>query len=127
MANHRIDKINEEIARELSRLLRSMKDPRMQGVVSVVRVETTSDLRHAKVFVSALSEQEDGVFEALKSASGFLRPEIAASVDLRYTPVLHFVRDESMRRGARILDILESIDIPEDTAGEDTPARDEQE
>ena len=119
MANHRLDKINEEMARELSRLLRSMKDPRMQGIVSVMRVETTPDLHHAKVYVSALGEQADGVFEALKSASGFLRREIAASVDLRYTPVLHFVRDESMRRGAHILNILEQMETPKEPEDDD--------
>jgi ribosome-binding factor A len=112
----RTDKLNEEITRELSRLLRDMKDPRMKrGLPSVTRVETASDLVSAKVYVSVLGSPEDeaGVFAALKSAAGFLRRELAAVMRLRHTPELRFFRDEALGRGASVLGIIQDIDIPE--------------
>jgi ribosome-binding factor A len=111
----RTDKINEEITRELSKLLRDMKDPRMKrGLPSVTRVETASDLAAAKVYISVLGSPEDeaGVFAALKAASGFLRRELAAAVRLRHTPELRFIRDEALGRGAGVLNIMNEIDIP---------------
>jgi ribosome-binding factor A len=115
MAIKRTDKINEEIVRELAKLLRGMKDPRMKrGLPSITRVETASDLVQAKVYLSVMGtrEEEAGVFAALKSASGFLRRELAASMRLRHTPELRFIRDEALGRGADVLSILNEIDIP---------------
>jgi ribosome-binding factor A len=112
----RTDKLNEEIARELSRLLRDMKDPRMKrGLPSVTRVATASDLTDAKVYVSVLGSEEEmaGVFAALKSASGFLRRELAAAMRLRHTPELRFLRDEALGRGAGVLSIIQDMDIPD--------------
>ena len=87
MASNRIGRINEEIQRELSALLRTLKDPRLQnGLVSVTHVDTTSDLRYCKVYVSALDKsQEADVMKGLKSAAGYLRRELGAAVNLRYT------------------------------------------
>lgn len=112
MPSNRIGRINEEILRELSALLPNLKDPRVQGMVSIVRVDTTADLRYAKVYISVLGDErrEAEVLKGLRSASGYLRREIGARVQLRYTPELQFVLDDSIRRGAHIIDLLHQID-----------------
>ena len=113
MANNRIGRINEEIQRELSALLRTVKDPRLQGgMLTVTHVDTTSDLRYAKVYVSALdkSRQKD-MLKGLKSASGYLRRELGAALRLRYTPELQFVADDSIQHGAHILEMLRDPDV----------------
>ena len=124
MANNRIGRINEDIQRELSALIRTLKDPRVSqvGMVSVIRVDTTGDLRYAKVFISVLDKaQEKEVMKGLKSASGFLRRELARSLQLRYTPELKFVADDSIQQGAHILEILRDPNLvkPENPANAD--------
>ena len=116
MPSNRIGRINEEIQRELSELLRNVKDPRVRKtMISVTRVDTTSDLRYAKVFVSVYDkEQSKEVFKGLKAAGGYLRHELAERLSLRYTPELVWTEDHSITYGARILDILATLDIPKD-------------
>ena len=108
MASNRIGRINEEIQRELSALLRTVKDPRLQGgLFTVTHVDTTSDLRYAKVYISALDKsQEKDMMRGLRSASGYLRRELGAALKLRYTPELQFVADDSIAQGAHILEML---------------------
>ena len=108
MSNNRIPRINEEIQRELSALLRALKDPRVQGgMLTVTHVDTTSDLRYARVFVSVLDKQrEKDAIKGLKSAAGWLRRELGAAVQLRYTPELQFFADDSIEQGAHILQLL---------------------
>ena len=112
MASNRINRINEEIQKELSQLLRKVKDPRVQDtMISITRVETTPDLRYAKIFVSFL--QEDKAKECmagLKSAGGFLRRELGRALQLRYTPELQFIADDSIQYGAHILQVLRDPD-----------------
>ena len=116
MPSNRIGRINEEIQRELSELLRNVKDPRVRKtMLSVTRVDTTSDLRYAKVFISVYDkEQSKEVFKGLKAAGGYLRHELAERLSLRYTPELVWIEDHSITYGARILDILATLDIPKD-------------
>ena len=123
MPSNRIGRINEEIQRELSDLLRTVKDPRVQKtMVSVTRVETTADLHYAKVWVSVYDkEQAKEVLKGLKSSGGYLRHELANRLSLRHTPELVWTEDHSITYGARILDILSKLDIPE----EDDEADDE--
>lgn len=113
MASNRINRINEEIQRELSALLRGLKDPRVQGgMVTVTHVDTTSDLRYARVFVSALDKtREKDVLSGLRSAAGYLRRELGAAVKLRYTPELQFVADDSIEQGAHILRMLRDPEV----------------
>ena len=113
MAGNRIGRINEEIQRELSALLRTLKDPRLQnGLVTVTHVDPTSDLRCCKVYVSALDKsQEAEVMKGLKSAAGYLRRELGAAVQLRYTPQLQFVADDSIQQGAHILEMLRDPNV----------------
>ena len=107
MASNRMGRINEEIQRELSALLPTVKDPRVSGMISVTAVETTPDLKYAKVYISALDKSaEDQVLKGLKSAAGYLRRELGRALDLRSTPELSFVRDDSIDKGAHILQML---------------------
>lgn len=126
MASNRIGRINEEIRKELSALLRTVKDPRVaEAMLTITHVDTTPDLRQCKVYVSALDcKDEKDLMKGLKSAAGFLRRELGSRVDLRYTPELQFIADDSIAYGARILEMLnhvkpanpenENIVLPED-------------
>ncbi len=112
MASNRIGRINEEIQRELSTLLRTVKDPRLQNaLVTITHVDTTSDLRYARIFISALDkDQEAEMMKGLKSASGYLRRELGAALRLRYTPELQFIADDSIEQGAHILEMLRNTE-----------------
>ena len=114
MPSNRIGRINEEIQRELSALIRTVKDPRVAdaGVISVTAVETTQDLKYAKIFVSVLDKTASAqALKGLKSASGYLRRELGRALELRNTPELTFVRDDSIDHGARILDMLRDPEV----------------
>ena len=117
MASNRLGRINEEIQRELSEQLRRLKDPRVSqtGMVSVTRVDTTGDLRYARVYISVLDKsQEKDVLKGLKSAAGFLRRELGRTLQLRYTPELQFLPDDSIQHGAHILEMLRDIERREE-------------
>ena len=112
MPSNRIGRINEEIQRELSALIRTVKDPRVHGLVSLTAVETTPDLRYAKVYVSVLDSSDvKEVVKGLKSASGYLRRELGRALSLRYTPELQFVADDSIHQGAHILSMLRDPNV----------------
>ena len=106
-------RINEDIQRELSALLRNIKDPRInQGMVSITAVDTTNDLSQAKVYLSVYDLKSASDFKkGLKSASGHLRYELGRALSLRHTPELIFVLDESLERGANITSILNNLEI----------------
>ena len=125
MANNRLARTNDDIQRVLSELLRNVKDPRVQqGMISVTRVETTGDLRYAKVWLSVYGMKDEKEFKrGLKSASGWLRKELASSMNLRYTPELVFELDHSIEYGAHINELLSSLDIRQDE--EDAGAEEE--
>lgn len=112
MASNRIGRINEEIQRELSSLIPSVKDPRVTGMISVTAVDTTPDLRYAKIYISVLDKSDSTqVLKGLKSASGWLRRELGHALQLRYTPELTFVQDDSIDMGAHILDLLRDPNV----------------
>ena len=116
MASNRINRINEEIQKELSDLIRNLKDPRVQGtMISITRVETTPDLRYTKVYVSFL--QEDKAAEAmkgLKSAAGFLRRQLGTNLRLRYAPEIVWAQDDSITYGAKMLGLINSLGVKHD-------------
>ena len=116
MASNRIGRINEEIRKDLSALLRTVKDPRVsEGMLTITRVDTTNDLRYARVYISALNcQDEKGLMKGLKSAAGYLRHQLGQAIDLRYTPELQFIMDDSIAHGAHIAAVLNTLDIPED-------------
>ncbi|MDD6159628.1 MAG: 30S ribosome-binding factor RbfA [Oscillospiraceae bacterium] len=112
MASNRIGRINEEIQRELASLIPNVKDPRVTGMISVTGVNTTPDLRFAKVYVSMLDKSSAReVVKGLKSASGYLRREIGHRLNLRYTPELVFEEDNSIDHGAHILELLRDPNV----------------
>lgn len=116
MANStRMGRINDDIQLALSSLLRQVKDPRVQqGMISVTRVETTGDLRYAKVWLSVLGELNEKEFKrGLKNCGPWLRRELGASLNLRYTPELVFELDHSMEYGAKISRMIEEIEESE--------------
>ena len=119
MSNNRLQRINEDIQRVLASLFRDIKDPRVnQGMVSVTDVETTTDLKQAKVYLSVLGiDSEKELLKGLKSASGYLRGELGRSLRLRNTPELLFILDNSIERGSRISSIINDLDI--DSSEED--------
>ena len=112
MPSNRIGRINEEIQRELASLIPNVKDPRVTGMISVTAVETTPDLRWAKVYVSMLDKSSAAqVVKGLKSAAGYLRRELGRALNLRYTPELLFVEDDSIDKGAHILEMLRDPEV----------------
>ena len=121
MASNKIARINDDIQFVLSRLLRDIKDPRVQqGMISVTRVETTGDLRYSKVWLSVMGLQDEKEFKkGLKSAGGWLRRELGNSMNLRYTPELVFELDHSIEYGAHISQVISSLDIKHDEEEDD--------
>ena len=116
MASNRIGRINEEIQKELASLLRNLKDPRVQNtMISITRVETTPDLRYAKVYVSFLEEDKaNDALKGLKSAGGYLRRELGRALNLRYTPELVWALDDSITYGAKMLKLINSLEVKSD-------------
>ena len=115
MPSNRIGRINEEIQRELSALIPAVKDPRVSGMISVTAVETTTDLRYAKAYISVLDKENgERVLKGLRSASGWLRRELGSALKLRYTPELVFQLDDSIDKGAHILELLRSVEGPKE-------------
>ena len=120
MASNRIGRINEEIQKELASLLRSVKDPRVQDtMISVTHVETTPDLRYAKVYVSFLQEEKAAdAMKGLKSAGGWLRRQLGSALNLRYTPELVWALDDSITYGAKMLKLINSLEVEKDEESE---------
>ncbi len=116
MPSNKLARTNDDIQRVLSARLRDVKDPRVQqGMISVTRVETTGDLRYAKVWLSVLGLENEKEFKrGLKSASGWLRRELGSTLNLRYTPELVFELDHSIEYGAHISQVIESLDLRHD-------------
>ena len=116
--NKRSVRINDEIKKELSEILRSeLKDPRIGAMVSVMKVETTTDLKYCKVAVSVLGSEAEkkSVMEGIKSAAGFIRKLVAERINLRVTPEFTFVLDDSLEYSFKIHKILKDI-APESEA-----------
>ena len=113
MASNRIGRINEEIQKELASLIRNLKDPRVQDtMISITHVETTPDLRWAKVYVSFLQEERaKDALKGLQSAGGYLRRELGRALNLRYTPELNWALDDSITYGAKMLALINSLEV----------------
>lgn len=121
MASNRIHRINEEIQKELSALLRTVKDPRVQNtMISITRVETTPDLRYTKVYVSFLQEERvKDAMAGLKSAGGYLRRELGRNLQLRYAPEIVWSLDDSITYGAHMLKLINSLEIKHEETDEE--------
>jgi len=122
-------RINEEIQRELAALIPTVKDPRVTGMISVTAAETTPDLKYAKIYISVLDKSSSAqVFKGLKSASGYLRRELGRALNLRSTPELTFIQDDSIDKGAHILEMLRDSSVvkPANPANADIILEDEE-
>lgn len=111
-AYNRIDRISEEVKKELSFIIRDLKDPRLNShMVSVVNVSVTRDLKLAKAYISVLGDDKakSDAIAALKGAAGFIRKEIGHRIDLRYTPEFSFILDDSIEYGSHISEVLKKL------------------
>lgn len=108
MAGYRTDRISEDIKREVIAVMRELKDPRIQGMLTVVRVDVSSDLSYAKVYVSAMEGIETAkvAVKGLKAASGYIRREVGQHLHLRKTPEFNFIADDSIEHGMKIFEKL---------------------
>ena len=113
MPNYRGGRINEEVKREVSNLIRNeIKDPRLTAMVSVTDVKVTKDLRYAKVYISIFGkddEEKNNTFVALKNASGYIRKEIGQRINLRYNPQIIFELDDSINYGMHIEELIQKV------------------
>ncbi len=115
--SRRTDRLNEVFKREISRLLeREVNDPRLGNIISLTRVETSHDLRNAKVYVSVLGEESSKleVIEGFNTASNYLRRKLSASIRLRIIPHLSFYYDDSIEQGAKVLKVLDQVSSDRD-------------
>lgn len=121
MPSNKLARTNDDIQLVMSKLLRKIKDPRVnQGMISVTRVETTGDMRYSKIWLSVMGMRNEKDFEkGLKSASGWLRRELGNSLKLRNTPELSFEIDHSIEYGAHINELINSLDIRDDEEEEE--------
>ena len=108
---NRMDRINEELKREISSIINNeMKNTNITGLVSITRVKTSPDLRHARAYVSLInSKSNKNTLAALKSSAGFIRSRIAEKLNMRVTPEIVFEFDDSMEYGQKIDEILQDI------------------
>ena len=104
-------RINGEVQRELSNIIRELKDPRVGIMTSVTAVEVTPDLKYCKAYISVLGDDETKAetLAGLKSAAGFIRRELARTVNLRNTPEIHFILDQSIEYGVRMSKIIDEV------------------
>ena len=118
-------RINMEVQRELSELIRSgIKDPRIHPMTSVVAVEVTPDLKYCKAYVSVLGDAEAGkaIIEGLKSAEGFVRRELARRVNLRNTPQIRFILDQSIEYGVHMSHLIDQVAKADEDGSKETDA-----
>ena len=111
MPSHKIQRTAEDIHRELTDIIKGLKDPRVKGLLSIVKVDLSGDMSYCKVYVSAM-EGPGATKEAvvgLKSAAGFVRREIGARLQLRHTPELKFIADDSIAYSADIAKKLDAL------------------
>ncbi|MBF0124266.1 MAG: 30S ribosome-binding factor RbfA [Magnetococcales bacterium] len=110
----RVDRMRELIRREIARMLErgDVRDPRLQGIISVTDVELSRDLQYATVFISVMSADAAEVLAGLSHAVGFMRGHLAKALSVRYAPQLQFREDTSFAYGQHIDDILRTLHIP---------------
>ena len=120
MASYKKSRVNEEMMREMSQIIRTVKDPRVNsGFVTITHCDVSGDLKFAKIYYSVLNGDVAEVKKGLISAKGYIRREIAERLNLRNTPELTFISDDSMEKGARITKILSEMDLGSANKDED--------
>ncbi len=117
MSNPRMERVSEQIKKEVSQIIKELKDPRISpAITSITKVEVSKDLRHARVYVSILDDDTEraNTVEVLDKAKGFIRSELGKRIRIRYIPELHFISDHSIEHGARIEEVLKSLKTEEE-------------
>ncbi len=111
MASHRIGRLSEDMKRELSAVMRELKDPRVHGMLSIVKLELSNDLSHCKVYISAMEGMETAreAVKGLQSAAGFIKKELSARIRMRRCPELHFIADDSIEHSAQLSKMIEEL------------------
>ena len=123
----RVDRVNELLRQEISQLLvRHVKDPRLNGVITITEVKTSGDMRNALVLLSVLGDEETqrNALDGMQSAATFLRRELRDRLSLRYVPFFKFALDDSMEHGDRLLQIMNQIPTNQNGAQLDESPRD---
>ncbi len=125
MASYKLNRTSEDILRELTAILRTVKDPRVNGpqgtgMLSIVRVEVTNDMSYATVYISSMDglEAAKEAVKGLKSAAGYMRRELGQALHLRHVPELRFVADSSIEYSVNIYKKLEELEKQENTGHE---------
>lgn len=116
MSGYRMDRTGEDIMRELTAILRTVKDPRVSGLISIVRAEVTRDMSYATVYISSMDgiEAAKNAVKGLTSAAGYMRRELGAALKLRHVPELRFVADDSIAYSSHIAQTLRGLNTEED-------------
>ncbi|MBC8545871.1 30S ribosome-binding factor RbfA [Clostridiaceae bacterium NSJ-31] len=114
MASYRADRTAEDVKRELTAIMGTLKDPRITGMLSIVKVDLARDLSACKVYISSLDGMEAAreAVKGLNNAAGFVRHELGGRLALRHTPSIKFIADNSIEQSAEILKIMEDIEHP---------------
>lgn len=125
MANYRRGRINEEMQREVAKIIREVKDPRVaKAFISITGAEVTPDLKYAKIYYSAYNADKKEVKMGLKSSAGFIRGQVSKNLNLRITPELTFIEDGSIECGAKISKILEGITFTDEEESDESGEQD---
>ena len=120
MAKYRQDRINDSVTEEVSQIIREIKDPRVSGaLITVTAADVSADLKYAKIYYSCITGEDKELSRGLKSAASFVRSQLAKRLNLRITPEISFVYDESVEHGIKIAEILNGLNITGDD-GEET-------
>ena len=110
--SRRTDRVNEQLREEISTLLaRQIKDPRLNGVISITRVVTSGDLRSATVYISVMGKQESkqAALDGIRSAASFLRRELRNRINMRHTPFMTYQLDDSMVEADQVLRLMDQV------------------
>ena len=116
MPGQRANRLEEDIMREICAIIRTVKDPRVSELISVVRVEVTRDLSYATCYISAFDGMEATLnsVKGLKSAAGYIRRELGSRLDLRHTPDLRFIADDSIEYSAKLNKVFSELNLKQD-------------
>lgn len=111
MAGYHIDRISEDIKREIVSVMRELKDPRISGMLTVVKVDVSNDLSYAKVYISAMEgfEAAKQSVKGLTAAHGYIRRQLGSRLHLRKSPELRFIADDSVEKGFDLFNKLKEI------------------
>lgn len=111
MAGYHIDRISEDIKREITAIMRELKDPRISGMLTVVKVEVTNDLSYAKIYISAMEgiEVAKASVKGLSAAQGYIRRQLGTRLHLRKSPELRFIADNSVEKGFELFNKLKEV------------------